>query len=283
MAVLAPQVFTLLGTLVEERVGMHYAPADADLFASKVLARMAEAGFEKPLDYYYFLRYDAGAPAELDALVDALVVGETYFFRELESLLAAITHVIRPAVERGGHARIWSAACSTGEEPLSIAMLLDREGILRSCDIVATDVSARSLARAREGVYRPTSMRALARPALAPGMDPNALAAIAESSLKPSDGNYRMKRDLVDRIDYRRLNLVDDAAIAALGTFDLVLCRNVLIYFADETVRRVTASIANALGKDGRLLVGSAESLLRFGTLLRCEERGGAFFYVRAA
>src|SRR5688572_27737813 len=98
MAVLSPQLFVLLGSLVEERCGMHYSPEDRPIFAEKVFVRMQEAGFESALDYYYFLRYDARGPQELDALIDALVVGETYLFRELDSLVAAMAVIVRPAI-----------------------------------------------------------------------------------------------------------------------------------------------------------------------------------------
>ena len=125
-ASLSPQLFAIFSALVEDELGIHYAPEDAPTFADKLAERAAEAGFESILDYYYFLRYDPGAALELHALADALVVGETYFFRELEPARAAVEQVLVPAVERRGRARVWSAACATGEEPLSIAMLRSR-------------------------------------------------------------------------------------------------------------------------------------------------------------
>jgi chemotaxis protein methyltransferase CheR len=89
----------------------------------------------------------------------------------------------------------------------------------------------------------------------------------------------RVRSALSESIQWQRVNLVDAAAVAALGAFDVILCRNVLIYFTDETARRVVDSLHRALRPGGQLLVGVSESLLRFGTSLRCEERGGSFFY----
>ncbi len=281
MAALSPQLFAIFGALVEETLGIHYTAEDAPIFADKLAARAREAGFEGLLDYYYFLRYDAAAASELEALADALVVGETYFFRELEPARAAVDQVLVPAVRERGRARVWSAACATGEEPLSIAMLLEEAGIASRTEIVATDVSQRALARAREGTYRTRSLRVLPPAAVPAGWTP-ALAAIAARSLTPEASAARAARPLVTSIDYRIVNLLDGPAIQALGTFDLVLCRNVLIYFADRTVLQVLASLAGALGEQGRLLIGASESLLRFGTALRCEERGGAFLYGRS-
>lgn len=250
------------------------------LFGDKIASRAAEAGFESLLDYYYYLRYDAAAVTELDALADALVVDETYFFRELDALRAGVEQVVLPAVAKRGKARIWSVACATGEEPLSIAMLLEEAGIAKSCRITATDISARALAGAREGVYGARSLRVLSPNPPPRGLSKRA-AAIADAAIVRDGSKARVVRRLVDTIDYRQLNLLDEAAISAMGTFDLVFCRNVLIYFADETVKRVTSSLATALGPEGRLIIGASESLLRFGTVLRCEERGGAFLYAR--
>lgn len=279
MAELSPQLFAILSSLVEERIGLHYAAEDRRVFSDKVLAAMSDAGFESPLDYYYSLRYDDEAGLKTDALADALVVGETYFFRELDALRAAIPHVIQPAIRRRGRARIWSAGCATGEEPLSIAMLLADAGILAPCEIVATDVSARALTRARNGIYGARSLRATGT-----GAEPIART-LAERWIARDEGTEgavgRIARPIVDAVSYRRVNLLDTHAIASLGTFDLVLCRNVLIYFSDDTVQRIVDSFCGALAPHGRIVVGASESLLRFGTRLHCEERGGAFFYTK--
>jgi chemotaxis protein methyltransferase CheR len=275
---LSPQLFAILSGLVEERLGIHYAADDRALFADKITARATAAGFESPLDYYYFLRYDPAAAGELNALADAVVVGETYFFRELEAVRAGVEHVLVPAVAARGRARVWSAGCATGEEPLSLSMLLEEAGVRDRCEIVATDVSARALKKAREASYGQRSLRALPPNATSSGWTER-LAAVVERELDRQGTRAQAKRSLVDTVEYRQLNLLDDAAITALGTFDLILCRNVLIYFADSTVTHVVSTMAKILRDEGRLLVGASESLLRFGTALRCEERGGAFLY----
>lgn len=277
---LAPQLFAILSALVEETLGIHFGPEDLEPFSDKVSARAHEAGFESALDYYYFLRYDTAARGERDALADALVVGETYFFRELEALRAGVAHALLPAIAKRGRARVWSAACATGEEPVSLALLLDETGIRDRTEIVATDVSARALGKAREGIYSHRSLRAL--PPNRPGAGfTDVLRILADRTIVRDGMRANVARAVTDGIDYKQVNLLDDAAVAALGTFDLVLCRNVLIYFSDTTVKRVVSSLSRALGDDARLIIGASESLLRFGTMLRCEERGGAFLYSR--
>lgn len=279
MADLSPQLFTILASLVEERLGLHYGLDDVRTFSDKIFDAMADAGFESPLDYYYALRYDDVSGAETEALADALVVNETYFFRELDALRVAASDLVAATIAERGRARIWSAGCATGEEPLTMAMLLADAGLLGNCEIVATDVSRRALARARTGVYGLRSLRALGGEAV-PFVRECADRWIVRDA--GSDGTIaRVARPITSAVDYRRVNLLDAEAVAALGVFDLVLCRNVLIYFADDTVQRVVSALGRALDPRGRIVVGASESLLRFGTLLHCEERRGAFFYAK--
>ena len=110
---LSPPVFSILSGLIEARAGLHYSPSDQELLAQKVSERALEAGFDSLLDYYYFLRYDPAGPAALDALIEALTVHETYFFREHEQLRALVDGVIAPRLRAGQPLRVWSAACST--------------------------------------------------------------------------------------------------------------------------------------------------------------------------
>ncbi|HTE51207.1 MAG TPA: CheR family methyltransferase [Kofleriaceae bacterium] len=267
----SPQLFTILSGLVEERVGLHYGAAERDVFLDKVAARALEAGFDSLLDYYYRLRYDDPDGAELDDLVEALVVHETYFFRELDPLVIAIEEVIGPRLAAGGRARIWSAACSTGEEPLTAAMLLEQRGWLDRVEVVATDVSRRALARAQRGEFSPRSLR---------GRSPDDL---ASRWLRERPRGVECDRALIDAIRWSRLNLFDGDAVARMGSFDLILCRNVLIYFADQRAAHIARSLAAALRPSGVLLVGVSESLMRFATPLECQERRGAFLYARPA
>ncbi|MDB4993223.1 MAG: chemotaxis protein CheR, partial [Myxococcaceae bacterium] len=155
---------------------------------------------------------------------------------------------------------------SSGEEPLTLAMMLASAGLLERTDLVARDVSRRVLARARDGSYGKSSVR-LRPPA-------------ARARWFVEEGaRLKVRPELSDRISWRRVNLVDPGAVAALGSFDAILCRNALIYFSEQTVRGVVTSLTAALAPTGLLAVGAAESLFRFGTALRGEEHGAAFFY----
>ena len=268
---LSPQVFAILCALVEEKLGIHYSPAERTILADKIGARALEAGFESLLDYYYFLRYGPGSDAEMDALTDALVVNETYFFRELDPLRVIVQDILAPRVQSGRRPRVWSAACSTGEEPLSLCMLLADREMLGHVDVVATDISNRALTRARSGRHSKRSLRSEV---------PDRL---AERFLTHQDDGVVVAKEILAAVKWKRLNLMDQPAIAALGKFDVVLCRNVLIYFAEPTSARVVQSLSQALTPDGTLVVGVAESLMRFGTTLHCQEHKGVFLYSKQA
>src|SRR6185295_8728466 len=245
-------VFAILSALVEERAGLHYGPADQELFLDRVRARSDEAGFESLLDYYYFLRYDPAGARELDELVAHMVVNETYFFRELEALRLIVTHFIQPLVSAGHRPRIWSAACATGEEPLTLAMLLAQGDLLAQVDLVASDISQRALDSARSGSFSRRSLRQ--------GADEQ----LARRWLREERGRLHLPLALVEAIEWRRVNLCEPAETAAIGACDVVLCRNVLIYFRDDTVVRVIETLAARLKPQGALFVGVSESLLRF-------------------
>jgi chemotaxis protein methyltransferase CheR len=266
--VLSAPEYSIFTALLEDRVGLTYSLADKVIFEGKLAARMLEAGFESALDYYYLLRYDDPQGVEFEALVQVLVVHETFFFRELSAMRAAVEHFIEPGSSSGRPLRIWCAACSTGEEPLTLAMLLASRGQLENVEIVASDISQRALQRAQAGRFGPRSVR-------------QKMPDWAERYFVPSQDGFTIARELIRKIDWRRINLNDAEEVTSVGVMDLVLCRNVLIYFGDNGARRVVASIAARLRAGGALLVGVSESLMRLGTGLVCEERGGAFVYCK--
>jgi chemotaxis protein methyltransferase CheR len=268
---MSPQLFVLFSTLVEETAGVVYGPQDQDLFANKVADHALEEGFGSLLDYYYRLRYDDRDRSELKKLVEVLLVHESYFFRELPPLTELADKHLPAIVARRGRARVWSAACSTGEEPYTIAMLLDQRGLLDKVEIIATDLSASVIAKAKSGLH---SRRALRE---------NYPAAVASRYLDTTPQGIVLSAKIRSAVTFDTINLVDSAAIRRLGTFDAILCRNVLIYFRDNRVAAVVNELANGLAPDGLLAVGVSESLMRFGTSLVCEERGGSFFYRKAS
>ena len=258
-------VFTILSGLIEERLGLFFAADDSDILAEKVSPRAIERGFDSLLDYYYYLRYDADAGEELERLAEALVVNETYIGRELDQLSALVDILLPRLLAERGRLRLWSAACSTGEEPFTVAGMLADRGFLPRIELIGSDISQRVLTIARNGRFSGRSLRAL--PPAAGGW------------LTLDGPSATVKPELLRSVSFQQLNLSDRDSVRRLGKFDVIICRNVLIYFRDSTIKAVVQSLADALTPGGYLLIGASESLLRFGADLRCEEHGGAFFY----
>src|SRR5579871_6603415 len=127
---LTESTFAILRDLIHERTGLHYENTKRDLLASKLADRLLERGFESFLDYYYLLKYDASAEEEWPFLMDALSVPETYFWREMDQVRALVDVIVPQSFSTRPREplRIWCAACSTGEEPLTIALALQEAG-----------------------------------------------------------------------------------------------------------------------------------------------------------
>jgi chemotaxis protein methyltransferase CheR len=267
---LTPPLFAILSSLIEERVGLCYTLQDQELLVSKLGPRVLELGFGSFLDYYHFLRYDPESEREFAGLVNALVVNETFFFREFTPLSVLVKEFVAPRVQAGERPRIWCAACSTGEEPLTLAMVLAQHELLDKVELVASDISSNALIKARSGEYSRRSLRQVPAPHL------------VARWLTVRERSIAIDPALIDSIRWKQLNLIDPEAVAAVGPVDWILCRNVLIYFREETAARVVNRMSELLRPGGVLLVGVSESLLRFGTALSCEEHSGVFSYRKA-
>jgi chemotaxis protein methyltransferase CheR len=195
-------------------------------------------------------------------------VGETYLFRELPSLRVLVDHEIVPRTLRQSPVRVWSAGCATGEEPATLAVLLAELHCLDRVDLCASDVSAAALARARTGGFPSHALRLPALPDLAQRW----------LSVLP-DGSIQLAPELLARVRWQAVNLLDAPAVRALGAFDAIVCRNVFIYLGERATRTVMTHLTEALRPGGVLLVGVSESLQRFTPALTCEEHDGTFYY----
>ena len=264
--------FTLLRDTISQRTGVHFADDKRDLLADKLADLVAAHGMTSFLDYYYLLRYDADADRHWAELVDRLSVPETYFWRQHEQLLALANEVAPRHFARrpGAPLRIWSAACCTGEEPLSIAIALAEAGLLegRPVEIVGTDASQAMVDRARRGVYGERSFRSLP-------------AHLRERWFEKVEGGWRVDPYLHSRVRWSVANLVDPSAVRSLATADVIYCRNVFLYFSDETIARVARVLAERMPDEGVLFLGASESLTRLATDFELTEIGGAFAYVK--
>ena len=234
--------------LVAERSGMVFAPSRRLEAEAGIARAMKHAGATDLAAYLILIGRDGIA---LDDLVDELRVGETHFMRNPDQM-DLVRREVFPALKRrrgpGAAARVWSAGCATGEEAYSLAILIEEEGLDQGAVVLGTDLSTAALEKARAGSYSDWSMRG-----------------VSGQFLQDYFRHERGRRILVDRIRnkvrFERLNLVGQEDYAAAGAFgmDLILCRNVLIYFGHETAGRIAARLFDCLAEGGMLLTAGAD------------------------
>ena len=264
---------SLIQSLISERTGMFFDNGKRDLLIDKLSPLVIERGFSSYLDYYYLLKYDASAAVEWLNVMNALSVQETYFWREMDQVRALVQTLVPQwlAKNNGSRLRIWSAACATGEEPLTIAIALNEAGWFQKAaiEIVASDASTRAIERARAGVYRDRAFR---------NLPPD----LREKYFEPDGSGWRVSRELHSRIKWRMANLIDEREIAPLAAADFIFCRNVFIYFSEGAIGRVVRSFSRFIRPPGYLFVGAAESLLRVTNDFTLTEIDDAFVYVKS-
>ena len=240
-----PRLYEAFCALTYERTGIVLGGSKQELLLGRIHARVAELGLSGPEAY---LELIGEKRSELQRFVNAITTNVTAFFREPDHF-RLLHRAARTAGDRGDRLRIWCAAASTGEEPWSIAMtLVDALGPrAKSCEIIATDINSEVLDRARDGVYSPKRVQDL-------GPE------LRRRFFEDEGGRYCIRPELHDLVDFRRSNLVK-GTWGVKGPFDVVFCRNVMIYFDRGTRARIVLRISRLLRPGGLLLVGHSESL----------------------
>ena len=276
---LADPSFVALKSLVVERTGHHYYADKDDRLGDRIARRMAAIGIGTAAGYLRRLREAGLGDREWRLLESELTIKETFFFRFAEQFAALRTTILPRLIESRGsrrRLRIWSAGCSTGAEPYSLAIVLsDVLGPALSewqISILGTDIDERALATAREAVYGHWSLRTMAP-------------AERDRLFVPQDGRWRLRLAYSGMVRFERLNILDlDGAAVPLqlSDYDLILCRNMLIYFHPDQATRLVEAIGDRLAHDGWLLLGHAEAGLAMGTSLAGLEAGGVVAYRRS-
>jgi chemotaxis protein methyltransferase CheR len=205
-------------------------------------------------------------------VVDAMTTNETQWFRDIYPFRVLTEHVLPDLAKRvGPRLRVWSAACSTGQEAYSISISVEEfqaknPGALRAAvEIVGTDLSGDVVARAREGVYDDM--------AIARGLPEER----RQRFFEHTDGGWRVRPALRSRVTFREMNLLDSYAL--LGRFDIIFCRNVLIYFTRERKVDILSRMAKVMNPQGYLLLGASEAMPGEVRDFRMERLGGGVVY----
>ena len=253
------QDFLSIREFIYGRTGIFFSESKQYFLENRLNRRLQEVHLSSYRDYLGLLQGQQGRE-ELKQLFNEITTNETSFWRNPPQI-EAFQRIVLPeaaalARARGNKLRIWSAACSSGEEPFTLAMICQeaKDGVLRgmSVEIVATDISEKVLALAREGSYGSYTLRNLT-----PAQVQQHFTALAQD-------NFQVKADLKQLVNFRNFNLVDYANYRTLGTFDVIFCRNVLIYFDDAVKAKVIKGFHDVLQPKSFLLVGHSESIHSF-------------------
>ena len=250
-ATLDQQQFERIQQMVYQRCGIALQSGKEELVRTRLSKRLASVGMDS---YEQYVKYVAGDSSgkELAAMIDALTTNKTGFFREMKHF-EYLRKIATNLVQKGRRVQIWSAGCSSGEEPFSAAMLLleqvpDLDP--RDVQILATDISSRMLAKAREGVYRPQALS---------GVPPPLLRKCFTRIHSGPSRAYRINDNVRSIVKFARLNLI--GAWPMKGPFSLILCRNVMIYLDKPAANRLAHRLWELLGPGGHLFTGHAERI----------------------
>ncbi len=224
--------------------------------------------------YYRHLRFEAGARDEIELAIELLVPHETYFFREPAQLESFSTELIPMLAERNAPSRrlrLWSAGCSTGEEPYTLAMLMEESGRFAGWDVQVhgTDISRRVISAARKAEYGGSALRTTGAVALSRHFD------------HLEGGRVRVKDPLRARVSFGHLNLMDSQGTKLLPRMDVIFCRNVLIYLEQEARKKLIHRFWEQLHPGGFLLLGHSESLITLSTDFELVSLTGDLVYRR--
>ena len=253
---LSDQMFGQLRSFIYDKTGIYFQDNKRYLLASRVGRRLGALKLPGFGAYYNEL-HKSSMNGELKDLVNAVTINETFFFRNVPKFDILEKELIPEIIERRAkegkrQIRIWSAACSTGDEPYTIALMvkdrLQPKYPHVRFEIVGTDINTDVLEKARVGIYGEYAVRNVPPP-------------VMRKHFTEDGAHYRLNPEVCRMVGFHHVNLSDRAAMIRMRGVDIVLCANVLIYFDNQAKQRVVSSIYNDLNAGGYLLVGFSETL----------------------
>jgi len=267
--------FELLRDLIWEKSGLFFEATKRQYFWRRVQNRMRLLECHRLKDYYRILQYDSSG-TELRELLNLLTTTETYFFRNEPQLRAFQEEILPIILQRKqtkgeNHFHLWSAGCSSGEEPYTLAMIL-REKIpdieLWKVTIVGTDINTLMLQKAKEGVYPLRSLRETPRKYLT-------------KYFSVEGEQYHIHDTIKNMVTFRVGNLIQPEDASLIQNVDCIFCRNVLIYFNVESCKKVIDIFYNNLVRHGYLLLGHSESLYRISAIFKLAKLKHSLVYYK--
>lgn len=266
---LSDETFIKIRDYIYEKSGIYISDNKKYLIENRLGRILTEHSLQS-FDEYIAMICSSRNGRHLRRLFDSITTNETFFFREARQL-AILADEIVPRLLKGRKGdqpiRIWSAACSTGEEPYTISMMLMERRIMPSrLEIIASDLSERALSSARKAVYTSYSMRNVPEPYL-------------NRYFMPNGGAYALKPEIKETVTFRKINLIDPGEVLLARKMDIILCRNALIYFDQHAKQKVVSMLYDSLRQGGFLFMGSTESLHSITKAFRSQVVNSVIYY----
>lgn len=274
---IADSEFVQLRDYIYQQSGIYIADNRKYLLENRLANRLKELNLKSFAEYYHFLQYDPSKRQELNKLFEVVTTNETSFYRNPPQLSVFQNNVLAEVIEKQRKAgqkklRIWSAGCSTGEEPYTIAIILHEalKSEIASWDIriTANDLSEAVLASARRGVYNDYTLRTTPKE-------------IVAKYFQADEGKFVVRPEVKRLVSFGQINLSDKAMLKRVDRSQIVFCRNVIIYFDDEMKKNVISAFYDNLLPGGYLLIGHSESLHNISRAFRPKHYPGAIVYLK--
>lgn len=261
--------FKLLTDFTTQQCGITYSERQKYLFQQKLLKRLEANGLKSYKDYYYLLKYNSTS-LELSELFNVLTVNETYFMREKEHLITVKDHIAKDFLKKNRPLKVLSAGCSTGEEAYSLAINLNElsPNNKNKFSILGLDISKRAVDIANSGAYRKISLT---------------FRAVNNEFIKEHfyelPDTYNLKEVVRENVTFKLANLFDPKTFLMIDTFDVIFCRNVMIYFEKDYKQSLINTFYNKLNPNGYLILSNTENLNDVRSKFNHIKLNGSFLY----
>jgi len=253
--------FIKLRDFIYEKCGIYFPENKGYLLEARLIRRLRERNLSSYEEYFYFLRYDPKREEELKELFNSITTNETSFFRDAIQLETFRKRIIPAIVKENTMEmiKIWSAGCSTGEEPYTIAIIMMEESFQlkgKRVSILASDISEQVLHSAKRATYGEYTLRNLPERYL------------KRYFIKTEKG-YAVRPEIKQLVRFVNINLIDSGQMREIRGMDVIFCRNVLIYFGDKAKKKVVGYLYDSLREGGYLILGASESLFNISRAFR--------------
>jgi chemotaxis protein methyltransferase CheR len=260
---------------IYNQTGIHFDLRKNTFISKRITSRLENLGEESFTKYFDFLRYKDFQKIELQELVNLLTINESYFFRDFPQIESFANYCLTEVAERNSAEdnftiRIWSAGCSSGDEPYTLAIILSE--ILDfnhwKIEVHASDIDLTILDKAKKGIYEERSIRDVP------------LEYLAKYFVK-SGNKYKVNDKIKSMVQFEHLNLSDIKSMRLKRNFDFIFCRNVLIYFDELSRKKVIDNFFLSLNSGGYIFLGSSESINRITTAFTIKKKGAYLVYTK--